>query len=55
MKSRVTVRTRLALATVAVAAVAVITPSAVPQIPVVVLVLEPRAAECRRDFAHRHR
>ena len=44
MKSRVTVRTRLALAAVAVAALAVLIPSAVSQTPVVVLVLEPRAA-----------
>jgi hypothetical protein len=44
MKSRVTVRTRLALAAAAVAAATVIAPGAAPQNPVVVITLEPRAA-----------
>ena len=44
MKSRVTVRTRLALAALALAAMAAVTPSAAPQDPVVILTLEPRAA-----------
>jgi hypothetical protein len=44
MKSRVTVRTRLALAAAAVVAATVVTPGAAPQNPVVVLTLEPRAA-----------
>ncbi len=44
MKSRVTVRTRLVLAAAVVTAVAALAPSAAPQNPLVVLVLEPRAA-----------
>ena len=44
MKSRVTVRTRLALAAAAVAAVAVITPSAAPQTPVLIFTIEPPTA-----------
>jgi hypothetical protein len=42
MKSRVTVRTRLALLAATLAAVAVFTPSAAPQDPVVIFTLEPR-------------
>jgi hypothetical protein len=42
MKSRVTARTRLALAAAALAAVAVLTPSAAPQNPVLIFTLEPR-------------
>ena len=44
MKSRVTVRTRLALAAAAVAAVAVMTPSAAPQTPVLIFTIEPPTA-----------
>lgn len=44
MKSRVTVRTRLALAAAALVAVAVMTPSAVSQTPVLIFTLEPPTA-----------
>jgi hypothetical protein len=52
MKSRVTVRTRLALMAAAVAAVAVLTPSAAPQNPVVVFTLEPRTGTNPVGTAH---
>jgi hypothetical protein len=44
MNSRVTVRTRLALAMTAVVAAVVVTPSAAPQEPIVIVTLEPRMA-----------